>query len=519
MSGTSSLAAPAARASPPLYPGGPALQLVDASLPLSLAGTVTPAGARVRCVVDGRAVLEALVSGGSWSCELSFLSVGGAHAAAAYAVHADGRGATLLGDVARFTVAAPAAGDAAAARSRLASSERALRAATPGGVLGIYFTTYQQSVSQLYQNVSRATGAPPVTMDDVVSSNRTLHFADSIWKYYANTSSPAWEASLFMSHEPALGIYCYYRKRANESAGLGGLADCPEASHVLQTHAAELASAGFEFIAPDATNWDGDPRNASNGADLNQLRPTEIVAEEWANMRLAGAATPQLSTYDRVNLGGVLWQFYLAEFFNNGTLVGLDLVFRNRNTTRVPGYDKVYIVADEPGLDWPAVRAIQANGGANDVVTPIMWAAPDASGNYEANGYLKYFSPCTAMLNGSRVFSSDAFLDLDTPCSHLKTRHSPVGDVWTVSTGLPMNSIPFGGLRYHGAFLKKQFADVFADAEPTDLLFAPSWNEFAANAHAMAGWDISNPLFYASGASPDDPDRFVIIFDDRPRPA
>ena len=38
-----------------------------------------------------------------------------------------------------------------------------------------------------------------------------------------------------MSHEPALGIYCYYRKRANETAG--PIADCPEASHVLQVRA------------------------------------------------------------------------------------------------------------------------------------------------------------------------------------------------------------------------------------------------------------------------------------------
>jgi len=117
-------------------------------------------------------------------------------------------------------------------------------------------------------------------------------------------------------------------------------------------------------------------------------------------------------------------------------------------------------------------------------------------------------------VNGSRVFTSDAFLDLDTPCAHLKTHNSVVGDVWTVSTGLPMNSIPFGGLRYNGLFLKKQFYDVLADPSPTDMLFAPSFNEFAANAHPMSGWDMTNPLFYASGASGDDPDRFVIVFDD-----
>lgn len=507
----------------PFYHGGPKHALIaDASSRLELTGKVFPLDLRVYCVIDGRAVLPAEVPvSGEWKCDLSFLSLGGAHAAAAYAAHADGHGATLLGDVMYFSLKEPSPTESVAvqidARKRLNTSDRVLRSATPGGVLGIYYTTYQQTVSQFYQNVSRDMGRPSVTIDDVVASDGALHFADSIWKYLPefNASDPAaYESALFMSHEPALGIYCYYRRRANESSGLGGLADCPEASHVLQTHAAELSAAGFEFIAPDATNWDGDPRNASNGADLNQLRPTEIIAEEWAAMRLRGAATPQLSTFDRVNVGGVLWNWYLSEFFNNATLLELDLIMRNRNTSRVPGMDKVYIVADEPGLDWPAVRDIQANGGLEDVVTPIMWSAPDASGAYERNGYLKYFSPCTAVVNGSRVFSADVFLDLDAPCAHIKTFHSPVGDVWTVSSGLPVNSVPFGGARYHGLFLKKQFADVFADATPTDLLFAPSWNEFASDGHPMATWDMTNPLFYASGADATDPDRYTIVLDD-----
>lgn len=179
-------------------------------------------------------------------------------------------------------------------------------------------------------------------------------------------------------------------------------------------------------------------------------------------------------------------------------------MLRNRDTARVPGVDKVYIVADEPSLNYTAVREIQRNGGLDDIVTPVMWSAPDASGNYEANGFLKYFSPCTAQQNGTRVFTSDAWLSLDTPCAHLKTHNSVVGDVWTVSTGLPMNSIPFGGVRYNGLFLKKQFWDVLADSSPTDMLFAPSFNEFAANAHPMSGWDMTNALFYASGATPTD---------------
>jgi hypothetical protein len=504
----------------PHFPSGPNVFYNDGEfirLKVSSSSS-TSSKLAVYCVVDGRAVLlatEDVNKSDEFSCDLSFLSNNGLHSVAAYAAYAAyNGGASLLGNVQHFSRSFNNVTDKINdQRNVLQSSEAILRQYTPSttGILGVYYTTYQQATAQLYQNISKETGKPPVTIDAVLSSNGTLQFQDSLWKYYTNLTSPAWEGESVFSQTPALGMYCYYRKRSNES--IGEIPDCPEASHVLQSHAALMTSAGFEFIAPDATNWDSDPRNISDGADLNQLRPTEIIAEEWANMRLSGAATPQLSTYDQVNIGGVLYEWYLSEFFNNETLLNLDLIFRNRNTERVPGHDKVYIIADEPTLDYAAVRLIQENGGRRDIVTPIMWSAPDASGNYERNGYLKYFSPCVDTFNGTSFFSADSFFSLDTPCNHIKSLHSPVGDVWTVSTGLPMNSIPFGGLRYNGLFLKKQFYDIFMDSTPTDVLFAPSWNEFAANAHLMPTWDITNPLFVATGASNNDPDRHSIWFD------
>jgi hypothetical protein len=118
-------------------------------------------------------------------------------------------------------------------------------------------------------------------------------------------------------------------------------------------------------------------------------------------MRLKGEATPQLSTYDQVNAGGVLFNWYLSEVSSSGvpvplecathasppplplpvlTLLSLNLILRTPDTARVPGSRKVYIVADEPTLDYPTVRAIQGSGGDGGIVTPIMWSAPDPSG-------------------------------------------------------------------------------------------------------------------------------------------
>ena len=56
------------------------------------------------------------------------------------------------------------------------------------------------------------------------------------------------------------------------------------------------------------------------------------------------------------------------------------MILRTPDTARVPGRRKVYIVADEPTLDYPTVRAIQGSGGDGGIVTPIMWSAPDPSG-------------------------------------------------------------------------------------------------------------------------------------------
>jgi hypothetical protein len=68
-------------------------------------------------------------------------------------------------------------------------------------------------------------------------------------------------------------------------------------------------------------------------------------------------------------------------------------------------------------------------------------------------------------------------------------------------------------MRYNGLALKKQFWDVLADASPTDLLFAPSWNEFAAGPNPMHQWDVTNPRLTAAGTRPGDPDSHTIWLD------
>jgi hypothetical protein len=201
----------------------------------------------------------------------------------------------------------------------------------------------------------------------------------------------------------------------------------------------------------------------------------------------------------------------MSGLLNNETLLGLDMVFRDRFGR------KVFIAADLGNkTDYAAVAAIADNGGLNDTTVPLMWFAPNATGDWEASGRLAYFSRClgTHVDTGAVDFSSDAWLDPATPCAHRKTPASPVGSSWTVSTGLSINSVPFGAVRFNGLLTKKQWWDVLADPTPTDFIFAPSWNEFGSRAWSLKNLTgANNPAFYAAGAAADDPDRFVLFED------
>ena len=75
---------------------------------------------------------------------------------------------------------------------------------------------------------------------------------------------------------PKKGFYCIYRKRPDEK----GLApDCPNITEILKEHASELLQAGIDYVALDGTNMYQWP------SDNSELRPTEVLFEEWAKLR------------------------------------------------------------------------------------------------------------------------------------------------------------------------------------------------------------------------------------------
>lgn len=144
--GSASPVSPGAWIPHPFYGGAPVFEATAPGLVLGVhahLSDVRPPSrlaplSSLRCVVDGRAVFEATLDADLGAvCDVSFLSHGGMHSIAAYALHNDSCGATLLGTPTFFRASGdivPAQPEAAA---RLTASEAILRAATPAGTAAL----------------------------------------------------------------------------------------------------------------------------------------------------------------------------------------------------------------------------------------------------------------------------------------------------------------------------------------------------------------------------------------------
>jgi len=94
--------------------------------------------------------------------------------------------------------------------------------------------------------------------------------------------------------------------------------DCANIPATLAAHAKMLVAAGVDYIATDATNLYRWPDNES---DIIQLRPTEVLFEEWAHLRQQGIATPRIMVWNCVPPGAKLWREYLDRLYNVRTAV------------------------------------------------------------------------------------------------------------------------------------------------------------------------------------------------------
>eukprot|EP00039_Didymoeca_costata_P023666 m.7843 g.7843 ORF g.7843 m.7843 type:complete len:641 (+) comp3790_c0_seq2:198-2120(+) len=288
------------------------------------------------------------------------------------------------------------------------------------------------------------------------------------------------DLSAFYHSTPKLGFYCIYRRRNGEGPPNGGecpicpiagghipacCRDCPNIPETLRAHASMLVSAGIDYIATDATNLFTWP---SNESDIIQLRPTEVLFEEWYNLRQQGVKTPRVVVWNCVPTNATLWIEYLSRIYNNASYA--DLIQKNPKTGK---YVFAVVNNSQRSPDPKIVQQIQSNNGRNNIDVIYIWADNPATSNLE--GQWNFFAPC----GGSR-YTTSVVQRLE--CNQQLTPTSIMGSSIAVSPSYQVGagtSMPFGSPgKLSGFTLKLGFATAL-NTMP-DNIFLSSFNELLA---------------------------------------
>ena len=74
--------------------------------------------------------------------------------------------------------------------------------------------------------------------------------------------------------------------------------DCDNITATLTRHASMLTEVGVDFAVADSTNI----QSTGKAADALQLRPFEVMLEEWSALRAKGIATPKLAIWQNLQV-------------------------------------------------------------------------------------------------------------------------------------------------------------------------------------------------------------------------
>jgi len=485
-------------------------QSVAASLSIRVEASFPEAPRRVSCMLDGGlAMADATCASppadtGRTICHCGWGERGvtaGMHSVAVYASDASGSIGLVGGSAALVSVLPSTDPATVSARARLARAAPDVRPR-----VGVYYTTINSGGMSLWQNMTalREDGSDAPTVEDGIAAGTP--FQELVAPLKRTVESPYFpvNGTDWPQSTPAVGnaslspFYCFYAPRPGEDPIMPA---CPDIPYHARRQSSLMRAAGIDYVLQDASNygpWDPSlPHGGDVVGDVRQLRPFEVLVDEWRSLRDAGEATPSVGVFNRVSSSSrdAMWRVYLDRFYENATFS--DMVFRARaNGTgeRMP----VFMLVARHDVNETAVRAIEASG--NGTLVPRMWLSLSPNGSDTAAGLWTYFAPCTGApadpgRDGAVVFSSTVWPG-GPPCRHAKTTGSVIGSAWTISMAQVFGNLPFqdpGKLR--GAFFKLQAADAFADPEGTDFWFSPSWNENSITPVPMSRWKMTNPFF------------------------
>ncbi len=298
-------------------------------------------------------------------------------------------------------------------------------------------------------------GTPPgpiYTFDQILAQNGLEGLAASFY-YQATTASGPY--CLVHSRSPG---DLNYEPTHEGNYGSGQVADCPMYAETLARHASQLTAAGVDFVVTDQTNI------ADYGAfgDAIQLRPFEVMIEEWRKLRANGIKTPDVAAWQRLSAPGSMVPHVLAVYDapENAQMIPRDAASGK----------KLFFYPDLPDVDPALVALVSQNGGKNDIVAVPMWVQRQAQGSWS------FFAQCQ---EGTQI--------TDAPCAQTATTNSVVGSQLAVSPSYQLGyaSVPFQAVGvHHGITLRKQFETAFS-LKP-NWLFLSGWNEQIAQPQSGA---------------------------------
>jgi hypothetical protein len=325
----------------------------------------------------------------------------------------------------------------------------------PSPRVGMFYLVWHAPAATAMRTIASSGGAQ-LTLEDVIRSDGALHYADVYQKFGVEGDA----MSLYWNVRPNLGFYCIYRARSGET---GVVPDCPDISVTLATHAAQLIAAGIDHVVIDATNLTGtDPTS-----DVLQLRPTEVLFEEWAKLRAAGKKTPQIAVWNAVPAGATQWPRHLALYQNPAYE---SLVLHDKKTGK-----KVFFVVDSSGSlapDPSNVASIENDGGKNDVEVQRMWTIDATDPSIDRWAFMSWCH------DGGRVTTNVVGLaSCDQPYTPVSTMGGVVAVAPSFQTGY--GSLPFGAAgKLGGLTFRRQWATAL-EVMP-EWVFVSGWNEFVS---------------------------------------
>ena len=324
----------------------------------------------------------------------------------------------------------------------------------PDQRVGIFYLTWHAYASYAANSLDPADRR---VVEEVIQDSGT-GFASMLYDHGLYSVAQA-----FHYHsEPELGFYCLYRARDSEAPLLD---ECDAITATAATHAAQLWSAGVDFVYVDLTNlpsW-------SDMADALGLRPFEVLLEEWADLREAGTPTPQIAAWVPATADSHDPMYaHLLEVYAEPRYADLLL-------THQPTGQHVMFIVNHSSL--PADSAHLATIEAAGVLPVKLWGNLDTS--TLAAGTAGWMQPCTS--GGSFT----TLVDPDVGCDQGYSSTTPIGTVLSASASYQVGyaSLPFQASgRMEGLILKKQVETAYA-VQPDYLIFN-AWNEHIAQPQA-----------------------------------